>query len=262
MVLPGQFLERSVVVRSGALLLDGLYHRGDQRPPCVLAAPHPALGGSMLAPVIAELAWALTQAGHATLRFDYRGVGASQGTSRQVALQAARPRAAGSPLQPLAELSDEAEDLLAAAELLIATTEGPLCAIGYSFGAGVALSQAADPRFDRLVLVAPPSALIDFAALAQVDKPMLIACPAEDPLCDRAGLQQLIGPLGGKARLAVIPESDHVFRRGLPELGHEVVRWLGSTPRRDREARPAIRSNLEELELDEGEGPALELEDG
>ena len=254
MVLPGQFLERSVVVKSGSLLLDGLYHRGDQRPPCVLAAPHPALGGSMTAPVIAELAWALTQAGHATLRFDYRGVGASQGRSRQTLARQGR--------QPLSELSDEGEDLLAAADLLTATTEGPLCAIGYSFGAGVALSQANDDRFDRLVLVAPPTALIDFSSLAELKRPVLVACPEVDPLCDRAELARWIGPLGGRAQLAVIPESDHVFRRGLPELGHEVVRWLGSAPRRERAGRQPVASNLEELELDEGDGSALELEDG
>src|SRR5438105_8414107 len=85
MVLAGQYLERSVVVRSGDLALDALYHRGKREPPRALASPHPALGGSMIAPVIAELAWALTRAGHATLRFDYRGVGASRGTSRHEA---------------------------------------------------------------------------------------------------------------------------------------------------------------------------------
>ena len=73
MVLAGQFLERSVVVGD----LDALYHRGTRDPPCAIAAPHPALGGSMLSPVVAELAWALTRAGHPTTRFDYRGVGAS-----------------------------------------------------------------------------------------------------------------------------------------------------------------------------------------
>ena len=70
MVLAGQYLERSVVVKSGDFVLDALSHRGSRAPPCVLASPHPALGGSMTAPVIAELAWALTRAGHATLRFE------------------------------------------------------------------------------------------------------------------------------------------------------------------------------------------------
>ena len=100
MVQPGQFLERSVLVKSGELSLDALYHRGHRAPPCVIAAPHPALGGSMTVPAVAELAWALTRAGFPTLRFDYRGVGASQGRSRHAARQLCprrglRPVAAG-----------------------------------------------------------------------------------------------------------------------------------------------------------------------
>ena len=74
MVLPGQYLERSLVVGE----LDALYHRGSRNPPCALASPHPAMGGSMTAPAIAELAWALTRAGHATMRFNYRGVGVTR----------------------------------------------------------------------------------------------------------------------------------------------------------------------------------------
>ena len=46
MVLAGQYLERSVVVGE----LDALFHRGTRDPPCAIAAPHPALGGSMLSP--------------------------------------------------------------------------------------------------------------------------------------------------------------------------------------------------------------------
>src|SRR6266478_5402156 len=107
MVLSGQYLERSVVVGE----LDALYHRGTREPPCVIAAPHPALGGSMRSPVVAELAWALTRAGHPTMRFDYRGVGASRGVSRH---------AAGS--TRIEDVRDEVEDLLAISDQLIATT--------------------------------------------------------------------------------------------------------------------------------------------
>ena len=44
MVLTGQYLERRVVIGE----LDALYHRGKREPSCAIAAPHPALGGSML----------------------------------------------------------------------------------------------------------------------------------------------------------------------------------------------------------------------
>jgi alpha/beta superfamily hydrolase len=85
MVQRDQFLERSVAVKSGELSLDALYHRGRRAPPCAIASPHPTLGGSMTVPVVNELAWTLTRAGFPTLRFDYRGVGGSQGKSRHAA---------------------------------------------------------------------------------------------------------------------------------------------------------------------------------
>src|ERR1700704_3716687 len=142
MVLAGQYLERSAVVGG----LDALYHRGTREPPCAIAAPHPALGGSMVSPVVAELAWALTRAGHPTLRFDYRGVGASRGASRH-------PAGA----MRIADLQDEVADLHAICEHLIATTQMPaVCAVGYSFGAAVALEAAQDARIGRLGVVAPP----------------------------------------------------------------------------------------------------------
>src|SRR5215468_3774208 len=145
MVLAGQYLERSVVVGG----LDALYHRGKREPPCVIASPHPAVGGSMIAPVIAELAWALTRAGHPTMRFDYRGVGASRGVSRHEAGSMA-----------IGDVSDEVEDLYKIADQLLSTTRMPaVCAVGYSFGAKVALEAAQDARVSHLVLVAPPNEL-------------------------------------------------------------------------------------------------------
>src|SRR3954467_9300804 len=170
MVLEGQYLERSVAVKSGEIALDGLYHRGRKAPPCVLAPPHPVLGGSMTVPVVAELAWAITRAGHPTLRFDYSGVGASQGTIRH------QPGA-----ERIGDVAGEVDDLRAAIDQLLASTRSPVaCAVGYSFGAAVVLAAAADPSIDRIVLIAPPLALWDFSALRKIDKPLLVVHAEHD----------------------------------------------------------------------------------
>src|SRR2546430_969342 len=149
MVLSGQYLERSVVVGE----LDALYHRGTREPPCAIAAPHPALGGSMLSPVVAELAWALTRAGHPTMRFDYRGVGASRGVSRH-----------GVGSTRIADLQDEVADLHRICEHLLASTHmAEVCLVGYSFGAAVALEAVQGPRGGGGGLVCPPYKLYTFA---------------------------------------------------------------------------------------------------
>lgn len=240
MVLPGQFLERSLVVDG----LDALYHRGTREPPCAIASPHPAMGGSMVSPVVAELAWALTRAGHATMRFDYRGVGSSRGVSRH------RPGSAR-----IGEVRDEVEDLLRICDQLLATTTASAaCAVGYSFGARVALEAAADPRVSQLVLVAPPTRLADFSPLASVKKPVLVICAHDDGYCDRGALH-----LPERGRLEVVPHADHFFGRGLTELGRLVAAWLrGDRPEFVAPDEPPQGHG--ELELDPGDSEPLELD--
>jgi alpha/beta superfamily hydrolase len=264
MVLTGQFLERSVMVRSGGSMIDALFHRGPRAPACVVAPPHPAMGGSMVAPVVAELAWALTRAGHATLRFDYRGVGASQGKSSQLAPEPGQVRA---PSIDATRLAAEVEDLRAACEHLEATASPgvPVCCIGYSFGAAVALQVAGDARLSHLILIAPPTALSDFSALARVEKPTLVVCAHQDALSDVGALRNLLAALGDRASLEVIPHADHGFRRGLTELGRAVAQWLrGGEPLPETESTKAGGEGggaVVELTLPEGDDEPLELDD-
>ena len=77
MVQPGQYLERPALIEAGGATLEGLFHRGD-RPPAVLLCP-PLDAEGMDAPLLAEVAWLAARAGHASLRFQHRGRGASQG---------------------------------------------------------------------------------------------------------------------------------------------------------------------------------------
>ena len=245
MVLAGQYLERSVVVGE----LDALYHRGQREPPCAIAAPHPALGGSMLSPVVAELAWALTRAGHATMRFDYRGVGCSRGASRH-------PAGA----MRIDDLQEEVADLVTICDHLIATTGMPaVCAVGYSFGAAVALEAAQDARIGQLVLIAPPTSLYDFSSLADVRRPALVVCAHHDAFCDRGKLRLPAG-----ATLEIIPHADHFFGRGLTQVGKSVAAWLrGDRPEMVAPEDPPGEGGGKtvELELDPGEGPPLELDE-
>jgi hypothetical protein len=90
LVQRGQFLERPALISVGKWVLEGLSHRGDKRPPLLVVPPPPDEGGSMDHVVCAELAWAATQAGHPSLRFNFKGVGASQGRRGDQLLDDAR----------------------------------------------------------------------------------------------------------------------------------------------------------------------------
>ncbi len=81
MVVKGQFLERPTLIPTEhGLVLEGISHRGTKRPLLLVLPPTPNEGGGMDHVVSAELVYAAAHAGHPTLRFNYRGVGASQGS--------------------------------------------------------------------------------------------------------------------------------------------------------------------------------------
>ena len=120
---------------------------------------------------------------------------------------------------------------------------------------------AQTPAVERVVLVAPPTTLWDFSATRELRKPLLVVCAHHDPLCERSRLELPEG-----AQLAVIAHSDHLFLRGLPELGRTVAAWIGSGPEgpqlRDADAaNDSVPEASRELELPESPDPPLELDE-
>lgn len=223
MVRRGEYLERATVIAGEAGPLEGLYHRGSRRPPVLIAPEHPDLA-SMESPIVAELAWALTRAGHPTLRFNYRGVGASRGprvATLDEAVSDARaarrhllvPAGAGEGEEP-----SEVESLPPGAHVLV----------GVGFGARVAavlaLEDTAARRSppDPIVLVRPdPASLpVELPSLA-VEVVLVLPARGVDPEPGR----RLAGRLRA-GRLVTIPGSDPTFLRGLVELGRVVAEAL------------------------------------
>ena len=76
--MSGGWREQATAVRvpKDELVLEAAWQSGDDRA-AVVAPPHPEYGGSLDNPVVNELAYALYQEGFASLRFNWRGVGAS-----------------------------------------------------------------------------------------------------------------------------------------------------------------------------------------
>jgi len=189
--------------------LDGLAIDGleDDAVGVVVAAPHPLYGGSMHSPVVNEIAYAARNAGLASLRFDWRGVGASAG-------------------EPSGDLADAIADYTAALDHLVATVPGAVVAAGYSFGAGAAVAASAGRReVRRLLLVAPPPAMLPGDALAAFPGSVLVIAAEHDAIAPPADLEPLLGDLP-RARLAVVADADHFFGVGLAEIGRLALDWL------------------------------------
>ncbi|MEZ4281210.1 MAG: alpha/beta fold hydrolase [Myxococcota bacterium] len=182
---------------------------GDARGGAIIAAPHPQMGGSMDSPVVTELGLAASDAGLVSLRFNWRGIGGSAG-------------------RPSGETADADADCLAALDFMRESVEGPIVACGYSWGAlAVFRTCAAAPRVKRLVLVAPPPAMLDRAALERSGRPMLIVAGDRDTYVPLDALEQCVAGLE-RVELAILPGVDHFFMTGLGELGRRVRSWLGA----------------------------------
>lgn len=225
MVERGQFLERMTVipVPSGPTL-EGLYQAGQGERPTLVISGHVALGGTMEATVPTELCWALSRARRPTLRFNWRGVGASTGAA---AVSALVPEDVGAALtEDGTALGRYVADAHAALVQLMETWPGvPIDVVGYSFGARVAAELVASPppnesgAVGSVVLISPPVALPWGGVSARVTAVVSGALDAEAPLADLAALFPNVTP-------SVVPGADHRFARGLSELGVRVLASL------------------------------------
>jgi hypothetical protein len=179
------------------------------RAAAVLAHPHPEYGGTMRARVVHEVARTLTHVGVAVVRFNYRGVGVSAGAF------------SGGPA--------EAEDLRSALDVLdLRFPDTPLWAIGYSFGAWLAMTAgAADPRVEVLVGIAPPVEHYDFSSLLASTKPKFFIAGERDDVAPLKAVQRFYARMPEPRELVVIDGADHAFDGKAGEVGDAVVDLVG-----------------------------------
>jgi alpha/beta superfamily hydrolase len=212
----GKREERAVAIplERGELALEGIYVAGidDDAMGVVIAAPHPLYGGSMDSPVVSEIAYAARKAGLASLRFNWRGVGASAGVIS-------------------GEADDAEADYRAALRHLMATVPGAVVAAGYSFGAAAAARVASrEPRVRRLILLAPPPHLLDIDALAAFAGDALLLAGAEDAIAPPAEVERIAAELP-RATFVAVPRADHFFTAGLADITRITADWLAARER-------------------------------
>jgi alpha/beta superfamily hydrolase len=186
----------------------------------VVAHPHPLYGGTMDNKVVTTVARAFRDAGAATFRFNFRGVGRSQGAHD--------------------EGRGETDDFLeVAAHAARAVGELPLLLAGFSFGGGVALRASGLVEFVQLVLVAPAFRRITGHGLGEPPEPNdpALGVPGRHTAAntivvhgDRDETTLLADSLGwGAVRdvpVLVVPGADHFFHRKLHVIRDVVSRLV------------------------------------
>lgn len=165
----------------------------------VLCHPHPLHGGTMQNKVVTTLAKGFARLGVASVRFNFRGVGASAGR--------------------FANGDGETDDVLAVIDW--ARTRQPRHALwlaGFSFGAYVALRAAGPARVSGLVTVAPAVHLYDTSKLTLPDCPWLLIQGEADEVVPVEAVRQWIAGLARPPQAVYMPGVGHFFHQRLGEL--------------------------------------------
>jgi alpha/beta superfamily hydrolase len=181
------------VVIEGEERLEGVLREGAGKAAAALCHPHPLYGGSMWNNVVDALDEGFFQAGFSTLRFNFRGVGASEG------------RFDGG--------AGEMRDLGAACRFLLERAYGAerLVLAGYSFGAWVCSRAASDIGRDLdLCLVAYPFSVYPAEELRAFRGKVCFIAGSFDEIAPVSALLALYRELPAEKFLKIIP-CDHMF---------------------------------------------------
>jgi len=171
----------------------------------VVCHPHPQHQGTMLNKVVHTLSRALNDLSIPAVRFNFRGVGASEGA--------------------YADGIGETEDVLAVADWARARFDGAeLWVAGFSFGAAVAIRAALSTTCAQLITVAPPVARMARLLDQQGPKcPWLLIQGTADEVVAAGDVQDWVRKLDSPPDLVLLPDVDHFFHGRLTLLRDTVV---------------------------------------
>ncbi len=203
-------MEERVVFSSEGIELEGLHHAASGAAGAVIAHPHPLYGGDMNNPVVAAAARVYQKLGYATLRFNFRGVGGSRGRHD--------------------DGEGERSDVRAALEFLAGKGAKSVDLVGYSFGAWVnALACGKEAKPDRMVMISPPVAFIDFHGIADLPMLDLVVTGGEDEIAPPAEVEAMTPVWRPDATLEIIPGADHFYSGRMQALEDLLEEFLKKT---------------------------------
>ncbi|MEM9172188.1 MAG: CocE/NonD family hydrolase [Pseudomonadota bacterium] len=179
-------------------------------PVAVVCHPHPAHGGAMTNKVTHTLARAFVLTGHIAVRFNFRGVGKSQGAYDE----------------GIGELQDTLAVIdWARAEFGVAS----LSLGGFSFGAAMAVQASNARTLAQLVLVAPPvGRILSPAARVPDGLPALVVQGEQDDIVDPDAVVDWVNAQASGIRLVWMQPAGHFFHGHLPDLRQHLVGELSA----------------------------------
>lgn len=182
----------------------------DHYPAAIICHPHPLYGGTMDNSVVVTIAQMLTTQGIASLRFNFRGVGRSQGQFDGGAGE-----------------TDDARGALAFLRAQHGVDRQRMYVVGYSFGAWVGLRCADDAEIAGVIAVAPPLLVLPHEELLRDFASRSCFVVADnDQFCPVERLQALVATLSSPGEVKIIHGADHFLWGREREVGELVTAFI------------------------------------
>jgi alpha/beta superfamily hydrolase len=184
--------EEQISFQSDGLRIEGLVGRYSGERGVVITHPHSLYGGTMYNQVVETLVRAYQNKGLTTLRFNFRGVGESEGR--------------------YGEGRGEKEDVISALRYLYGLEKSAIELAGYSFGAWVnAHITPSDFSVSGMIMVSPPVAFLDFSFLSSDQRIKAVVAGGRDDIAPADQISRLIATWNPAALLEVIDGADHFY---------------------------------------------------
>jgi hypothetical protein len=206
---------KKVKFSSGELSLEGILNipqGSGPFPTAVICHPHPLYGGSMESNVVNAISKALSQTSFISLKFNFRGVGVSEGEFSQGI--------------------GEQEDVAAAISFVSSVKEvdpSKIALVGYSAGAAFGLPVAVkDDRIKALVAISPPLNMFNFNFLQNCLKHKLLISGSRDDFTPLSRLLEFCQTLPEPKKCKIIEAADHFWWRYEDIIAAKVATFLSS----------------------------------
>lgn len=198
------------------IILEGILSKPDDDGPyagVVICHPHPMYGGDMYNNVVEAVYQELENKSMIALRFNFRGVGASNGS--------------------VADSSGHVEDIGAAIDYLLTVAgidKNRIGVVGYSYGAGTALRYVpGDARVKAIAMVSPAITLTGSDTILKYDKPKFFICGDRDGVVPPDRFKNLVDNVPEPKSYRIVAGVDHFWAGHEDLMADDVVSFLQKT---------------------------------
>lgn len=200
--------EKEMSFDSGPLKMQGLLEEHPGEKGVVVTHPHPLYGGDMYNHVVEAVCQAYQEREYSCLRFNFRGVGLSEGEYDNG--------------------FGEQDDVMAALDYLSALGKKEIDLAGYSFGAWVN-AQGIDKynQVKRMIMISPPVNAMDYSFLSYNPKIKLVISGSQDDIAGTQGIKEGIPIWNPGAVVKIVDGADHFYGSKTDELKRLIVEFLG-----------------------------------